>query len=211
MVPSPWYDKNMRIVYFLIAHILQVPFYVAAAVLLGTAFLQFLRRHTLKTHASRIFLYSAGFVFAYLIYVSYLQFRAFYEGGVMAPILGTGSGLLWFWNYVQTRFWNDYLISLPAALVFAFVSYYFNKKYEERFFEKEELWLAALGILLVGYPGFLFYLILVLLLPALVSALFVRRGERLPLYHFWIPTAIVVLLAVQFWAKHQSWWGAFRF
>lgn len=200
----------MALLEFLGKNILAIGFYVPLAVLAVTAFFEFRARGFLAKNAARIFLYSTGFVFAYLVYLSCLQFQAFYEGPLQA-VLGTKNGLVWFFGYVRLHFWNDYLLSLPVALLFAWTASYFNKKYHERFFEKEEPFMAALGILLTGYPAFLFYLPLVIMLPAIASAIFVRRGDRLPLYHFWIPTAIAVLLAVHFWAEHQDWWGSFRF
>lgn len=196
---------------FLNEHILSVPFGIGL-VFLGLAMIFEIKERTLlRRHAPRLFLYAAGATLAYLIYVGYLQFLTFYKDGFFAPILGTGKGFFWFLGYARIHFWNDYLISFPAGILVALIGYYFNKKYAERFFEREELYLAALGILLVGYPGFLFYLPLVLVASVLGSALFIRRGERLPLYHFWIPVAILVLLVIQFWAKNQEWWSSFRF
>lgn len=192
-------------------YIFLVPFCIALVFLGFAVVLEVKSRTLLRRHAPRLFLYATGLILMYLIYIGYLQFLAFYEGGLVTPILGTGKGLLWFLSYIQLHFWNDYLVSLPAGILVALIGYYFNKKYAERFFEPEELYLAALGILLVGYPGFLFYLPLVLILSVAGSLLFVRRGERLPLYHFWIPTALVVLLVIQFWARNEEWWTSFRF
>ncbi len=191
-------------------NIFSVNFYVNLAVLILAETSIIIWRSSLKKIASRVFLYSGGFVFAYLIYISFLQYRAF-QSGALSFIIGTGKGIQWFFSYIFFHYWDDYLISLSAAVIFLLVARYFNKKYEERFFETEELWLAATGIFLVGYPAWLFYLVIVLLLSAIVSAIFMKKGERLPLYHFWIPTAIVILVAVQFWAEKQVWWLSFRF
>lgn len=200
----------MGVIHFINSNILLIPFYLSLAGLVFALFFQLFFREKLKKHASRFFLYSAAIVFLYLLYIGFLQFREF-QTGIMAPVLGTKSGFLWFLDYTRLHYWNEYLISLPVALLAAYIAYYFNRKYQERFFEREEPFLAALGILLVGYPGFLFYLPLALFIPSVASAIFVKRGERLPLYHFWIPVAIIVLLVIQFWAKDQSWWGTFRF
>ncbi len=200
----------MKVFTFLTVHILDLPFWVSLAILMFTLVLQLVRRDLLKKHASRIFLYSAGIVFAYLIYVGYLQFIAF-QSGPLDFTLGTKSGLSWFFGYVQLHFLNDYVISFLAAILFTLIGGFFNRKYHERFFEREELYLLALGILLVGYPGFFFYIPLVLIASIVISAFLVRRGERLPLYHFWIPTAIAVLFVTHFWANSQPWWVTFRF
>ena len=176
---------------------------------LSTA-LQIWKRPLMKRFASRIFLYSAGLAFIYLIWIGYLQFQAFMAGPLQYT-LGTPEGLKWFFGYLKLHFWNEYLLSLPIAVLFALIASWFNRKYQERFFEKEELYFIAIGILLTGYPAFIFYIPLVLIASIVASLVFVRRGERLPLYHFWIPTALVVFLAVHLWAVNQVWWGQFRF
>lgn len=200
----------MVIIRFINFNILSVPFYLSLVGLVLVLLFQLFSREKLKKHASRFFLYSAAVAFAYLLYIGFLQFRDF-QSGIMGPLLGKKSGFLWFLSYTRLHYWNKYLISLPAGILVALVAYYFNKKHAERFFEPEELYLAALGILLVGYPGFLFYIPLVLIASVVGSLLFVRRGERLPLYHFWLPTALVVLFIIQFWARNQEWWATFRF
>ena len=200
----------MAFLEFLNRNILDVPFWLSLAVLVVTLALEFFRARLLVRHASRIFLYGTFLIFVYFIYIGFLQFVAF-KSGVLGSILGTKGTFLWFLDYVRLHYWNDYLISLPVAILFALVGYYFNKKYNERFFEKEELFLIAIGILFVGYPGFFFYIPLVLLASIIASAIFVKRGERLPLYHFWMPTAVAALFAIHFWASSQSWWNQFRF
>lgn len=147
---------------------------------------------------------------AYLSYLTYLQYQAFQDGPLQTT-LSSKDGLIWFAGYVRLHFWNQYLVSLALALIILWVAEYWNKRKGEILMEREELYVAALGIFSVGYPGFLFYIVLVLLLSALCSLMFVKRGERLPLYYFWIPTAISVLLAIQFWAQGQGWWSSFRF
>jgi len=157
-----------------------------------------------------VFWIAAALVLVYIVYISYLQYQAFKEGP-LGLTLGSLEGLKWFFGYARLHFWNEYLISFVAALgIFAFAKY-INKKRGEIFFEKEEIYLGGLGTFLVGYPGFFFYIILVLIFSSLISFLFLPRGERLPLYYFWMPTAIVVLLVIHFWAENQGWWASFRF
>jgi len=169
----------------------------------------FWRRNSAKI-VKPIFWSAAAIVLAYIVYVSYLQYQAF-QGGPLSATLGTISGLKWFFGYARLHFWNQYLVSFIAALGIFALAKYINKKRGEIFMEREEIYLGGLGTFLVGYPGFFFYIILVLALSVLTSALFVRKGERLPLYYFWMPTAIVALLTINFWAGNQSWWASFRF
>jgi len=187
-----------------------IPLYLSILLLGITLVIQVSDPKILEKHVKRIFLYSTGLIVAYFIYIGYLQYRAF-QTDLMVSVLGTTSGLKWFFGYVQTHYWNDYLISFPVAVLFVLLGNFFNKKYHERFFEHNEIYLAALGILLVGYPGFLFYLFLVLFAPLIASLLFVKRGERLALYYFWIPIALILVFSIEFLLTNYEWWLAFRF
>lgn len=171
---------------------------------------QIFRTKKILLFARSLFFISVVIVLAYLTYVSYLQYSAF-KNGPLGLTIGTVDGLIWFFGYIRLHYLNEYLLSLIVALLLIFVADYFNRKRGKIFFEDDESYIASACIFLVGYPSFLFYVPIMLVLPALVSAIFMRRGERLPLYYFWAPTAIVVLLAVHFWAGQQTWWNSFRF
>ena len=202
----------MPVLDFIKNHVLELPFWMSVVVLAGTAVVEFFRRAWLKKHASRIFLYAVFVVGTYLIYVVFLQFQAFLSGPLgFIKSDGFLNFVTYTLGYARLHYLNDYLISFLAAILFALIGGYFNKKYNERFFEKEELYLLALGILLTGYPGFIFYIPLTLFASAIVSAIFVKHGERLPLYHFWVPTALAVVFVIHFWASNQVWWNSFRF
>ena len=185
-------------------------FYAVLGILSAVFGLQILKRSLALKFIRPIFWASAVFILAYLVYLSYLQYQAF-QGGPLGLTLNTVSGIKWFFGYARLHFWNQYLVSFIAALgIFAFAKY-LNKKRGEIFLEKEEIYLGALGVFLVGYPAFFFYIILVLLASALASAILLKKGERMPLYYFWMPTAIAVLLAIHFWAEGTGWWISFRF
>ncbi len=188
--------------------------YVVLGILFSLTVIEILVRNSVKRLASRFFLYSSLLAAAYLIVIGFLQFRSF-QSGVLGGVLGTGKGLQWFLSYVQLHFWNEYVVSFIAAILFLLISYYLNKKFKGRYFEPEERYLAATGIFLVGYPLWLFYIVIVLVLSTLASALFVKKGERLPLYHFWIPTALGLFIALNFVLLNipvvSRFWGGFRF
>lgn len=185
-------------------------FYGSIGILALVAAAQIFLREFIAARARLMFWLSVALILGYVSYTAYLQYRAF-ETGPLSLVLGTVEGLKWFVGYAQLHFLNEYLVSLITAIAVTLFAEYLNRKKGERFFEREELYIAALGIFLVGYPGFIFYVPFVLVLSSLISLLFVSRGERLPLYYFWTPSAIVVLLAVQFWAEKQGWWTSFRF
>lgn len=101
----------------------------------------------------------------------------------------------YFISYVGVRFLAPWVLAFLAAALFSWVAKYFNRKFEERFFEKEEIELIALGVFLTGYPGFIFYLATILVAGALLSTFYslLSRG-RLPLYYFWMPFAIFAII-----------------
>lgn len=185
-------------------------FYFTITVPIFTLAIQIFYRESAQKIIRIVFWLTVILISGYLVYLSVLQYQAF-EQGPIGLTLGTISGFKWFFGYVRFHFWNQYLISFLAALGIFALAKYMNKKRGEIFFEPEEIYLGGLGTFLVGYPGFFFYLPLTLLSSAAVAEIFLQKGERLPLYYFWIPTALFVLLAVHFWLGNQEWWTTFRF
>lgn len=70
-----------------------------------------------------------------------------------------GTYLLFF---LLTRLWGEYIISFIFALLFLWVMIWLNKKYDNRFFYDEEPYFGAIAIFLTGWPGCLYYLIILL-------------------------------------------------
>ena len=155
---------------------------------------QVIRRSFSARAVKYIFIASGVFVFAALSYLTYRQYLAWEENPLMKYSLPPYRGWDYFFSYVGYRLFAPWLISLLAAIVLARFAEYLNHRFDERFFEREETWLMMLGIFLAGYPGFLFYIILILLAATVVSffySLFLHR--RLPLYYFWMPMAIAAV------------------
>ncbi len=173
-------------------------------------FLQFQKRELLLKTIKPIFWLTALLLFSYAGILSYFQYQAF-QSGPLSYTIGTVDGLKYFFSYARFHFWNTYLVSFIVALLLFWVSAYLDKKRGQVHFEHDELYIIALGILITGYPAFLFYIVLVLLLAAISSALLVKKNERLPLYYFWMPSAIITTLLVALWAGNQGWWASFRF
>ena len=188
----------------------QIFFYTSLAIFLAVFLIQIFWRKNIFKIIRPLFWVTVFATFGYSFYISFLQYQAF-QSGPLNLILGTSKGLLWFIGYVRLHFWNQFVISLLGALLIFLFAKYMNKKMGERFFEREEIYIGALGVFLVGYPAWIFYIVLVLLASVIASAIFLRKGERMPLYVFWIPAAIITILIVQFWAMHQSWWNSLRF
>ena len=81
-------------------------------------------------------------------------------------------------------------------MLVAYAARCLNRRFENRFFEKEEIQIIGLGIFLTGWPGFLFYLIFVLIVGVLLTTTYslLTKG-RAPLYFLWLPLAILTILA----------------
>ncbi len=145
-----------------------------------------------------IFIFAIAVVFSLLIYYSYQQYIAWQSVEPSKFLLPPYQTIDYFIKYVGARFFAPYLISLIAALVFLYVAKKLNKKYEERFFEQEELWFGALAIFLTGWPGAFFYFIGLILIYFLIHIFlfFISHfsSPRLSLYYCWLPLAIFVII-----------------
>lgn len=175
-------------------------------------------RSFLIRYLAHIFSFSAVIIGGYLLYQSYLQYRAF-EGGIFHEFFKVyrAQGFSWFISYVQLHIWNAYLVSFFAGVIFAVLLYVLNRFFRGRFFEDEEPLLAGLCVFLVGYPALLVYLMGVLTLYLLIHFLSLRvsrfalHASRISLYPLWLPLAIFVILLTHFWLRSLPWWREFVF
>ena len=108
-------------------------------------------------------------------------------------------------NYVLKYSWQHYwfepVVTIITAVTVFFGIYLLNKKFEKNLFYNEEKYLAALGILAVGWPNCLIFLSIVLFLGVLFHLIFLcfsskrlSESSRLSLLYFWIPCALLILL-----------------
>ena len=164
-----------------------------------------------------IFIISIFIVFAAVFYQSFEQYRVWSQNELSKFLLPPYQSIAYFLGYSFTHFFKNYLISLVIALLFLSAAVFLNKKSQERFFEKEEPYLGALAIFLVGHPLWIYYLIAIFtvgLLGTLIlhtKSIFGRSDfpkinrqyqevrppdieKRFPFYHFWLPLAILVLI-----------------
>jgi len=91
-------------------------------------------------------------------------------------------------TYILRYSWQHYFFGPVVTILFAGLTfagiYFLNKKFENRFFYKEEKYLAALGILATAWPNCLLFLILVLFLGVIfhlfriVFSSFIPKGAR---------------------------------
>ncbi len=175
---------------------------------------QYYLRSFLIRYIRSIFTLSTAFIFAYLLYVSYLQYQVFNSGIFHGFLFTTWNTTFWFVRYIEIHLWNPYLVSFFVGIGLFFLLSFLNRKFHERFFEAEEPVLIGLSVFLVGYPGLLFYLFSVLLFYFFAHLYFTfiaRDARRIPLYPLWFPLAIFVILITHFWLRYFPWWKQFVF
>ena len=153
-----------------------------------------------------LFWLAAVFVFLLYFYLVYAQFIAWRDGGeLLKRLVPPYQSVTYVFGYHFTRFALYYLISFAASVLFLSAVTFLNKKFNEKFFEKEEPYLGAIAIFLLGNPLWRFawiYYLIALLAVAFVGSLVVshvlKKSERFSLYYLWLPVAILTLLLVKF-------------
>ena len=142
-----------------------------------------------------IFIGGIILIFSLLFFQSGQQYRAWSQNEVSKFLLPPYQSIAYFLGYSFTHFFKNYLISLVIALLFLSAAVFLNKKFQERFFEKEEPYLGALAIFLVGHPLWIYYVIAICGIGFLGTLIFqLKWRERFPFYRFWLPLAILVLI-----------------
>jgi hypothetical protein len=159
-------------------------------------------------------LYSVSLVLGiiYLLFLSYAAYERF-EPGILKAF-NVYEGMAWFLPYIRFHIWNTYLVSFIVSLLFFFGARFLNSRREGMLLYDDEIWVAATSIFLVGYPGILFYGMLmagILLIGSLIQTLSRGGGERFSAYFLWAPAALFVILMIQMVFQSQLWWTSFRF
>jgi len=156
---------------------------------------QIFRRSLFSRCIKPIFVFSVFGSFCSAVYSAFLQYYAWKGNKFSVLFLPPYRDWSYFLSYVGFRIFSPILVSLFFALVFKFVCEFLNRRYEERFFEPEEGWLFAFGIFMAGYPGFLFYIPLMLVVGLFASLFYNFLGKgRAPLFYAWLPVAIFAIL-----------------
>ncbi len=157
-------------------------------------------------------------VFAFSFFQSYQQYRVWAGNELSRNLLPPYQSINYFIFYAFTRFFAPYLISLIAAFLFMFSAKILNKKFGEKFFYSEEIYLGATATFLAGHPGWLFYVIFMIFIYFLIQVVSTAWSSisksqlsmpRLSPYYLWIPTAIIVIIMVR-WLQTLPWWSLLK-
>ncbi len=166
-----------------------------------------------------IFIIVIGLILGNAGYLSWQQYHVWQNSKLGKLFLPPYQNFDYFVFYARTRFFNSYLISLFIGILFLWAGKYFNKKYGERFFEPIEPYLLGISIFLIGHPGWIFYLIILLSVFVAINALitsyhlrFLKHKEipRISLFYLWLPAAISTIL-ISRWLAEFPWWEILKF
>ncbi len=184
------------------------------AFVLGTASQFELGRFLFKKRIKLIFFLSVIVIFSFAGYLTIKQYFLWLHDPLARFLLPPYQGLSYFAFYALSRFFASYLVSFSIALTFLQASKIVNQRLGEKFFEKEEPYLAAIALFLVGHPGWLVYLaslVLVYFILHVAHFILQRQPSRLPLYRLWAPTAFFVILLNEYWTSYTHWWALTSF
>ena len=148
-------------------------------------------------------------IFGQALYQSLQQYLIWKSNDLGKLFLPPYQNWDYFVFYVRVRFFNPYFLSLGLGLLALVSTQYFNRKYNERFFEILEPYIFATAIFIVGHPLWLFYLSILLTISIFISCFlrFMSQKEdhRFSLYYFWLPIAILTIL-ISRWLEILPWW-----
>ena len=178
-----------------------------ALVILALVEAAILIKKRLPTRAA--FWFSTAVVFFTGVGLSLNLHSAWQANGFTRSFLPPYNSINYFLLYSGFKFFFPYFLSLAVALLFILWMKAANRKRGDIFFEKEEPYLAGLGIFLSGHPGWMIYLLTVVFCYLIIH-LFQRlkgiKNKRVPLYYLWIPAGLFVILINAFWLSRCSWW-----
>ena len=162
-----------------------------------------------------IFLIIVILFFILTFYKTRQQFLLWQNNAPAMYLIPPYQDINYFLKYSFYVFFAKPIIALLAALIFLGLTKFFNRKFQERFFEPEEPYFGALSIFLVDYPGWLFYLALLIFVYLIIHLSLVishsssAKKNRISLYYLWFPVAICVII-MQRWLELLPWWGLLK-
>jgi len=106
------------------------------------------------------------------IFSTILNWWLWSQQGITQRFLPPHSPITYVLRYSWQHYWFESIVTILTAIVVFLGIYFLNKKFEGSLFYSEEKYLAALGILAVGWPNCLIYLSLVLFLGVIFHFLF---------------------------------------
>lgn len=159
-----------------------------------------------------LFISSTVAILGWAVFLSWKQYLVWQGNELGRLLLPPYQSWDYFIFYSRSRFLNPYLISLAVGIIFSYFAGYFNKKFGEKFFEPAEPYFLGTALFLSGHPGWLFYLIFILLSGAVLSGvhfLRFRHEARFSFYYLWLPVGLFTII-ISKWLANLPWWQLLR-
>ena len=167
-------------------------------ILAGLLLYWVLKKRLLKEKFLKLILYIfSSVIICQSIFSTILNWWIWSQQLITQRLLLPHTSIIYILKYSWQHYWFESVVTIFTAIIVFLGIYFLNKKFEKNLFYNEEKYLAALGILAVGWPNCLIFLCLVLFLGVvlhLISFLFNKGRNRLALLYFWIPCALLILL-----------------
>jgi len=167
-------------------------------ILAGLLLYWVLKKRLLKEKFLKLILYIFSSVIIFQsIFFTILNWWLWSQQLITQRLLPPHSPITYVLRYSWQHYWFESVVTIITAILVFSGIYFLNKKFEKNLFYNEEKYLAALGILAVGWPNCLIFICLVLFLGVvlhLISFLFNKGRNRLALLYFWIPCTLLILL-----------------
>ena len=163
----------------------------------GLGFFKQIRTRAGKFFPALVLIINFYFIVKGLIF-TYLTYRLWQKSPISHFLLPPYNNYSYFFNYSSFHFFKNYYFSL---IFFAFVfilMFFLNKLSKGRFFEKNEVWIAGIGIFLTQWPINLVWFFSVIACGILLHLLYILRTRKLKkvfvsLYYLWLPTAVIAI------------------
>ncbi len=150
-----------------------------------------------------LFIFSLLVVIYWYFYLTALQYFTWIEAGPPSLFfLPPYENIFYLFQYHFVRFLMYFCISFVIAILFIFYGKRYNKKFDNKFFESEELYIGGTAIFLLGNPSgrylWIFYLLAILFIGLLASffinKILKKTNERFSFYYLWMPLAIIAII-----------------
>lgn len=142
---------------------------------------------------------------AAISYLSREQFLAWQGNEFSKYFLPPYQPIGYFLKYIFRHFWATYAVSGAVAIIAYGAFLWANRVRGNMLFEREELLFMASGVLFAGHPGYVAYVMLVAMAyvaASLAQLLITRKNERISFYRFWLPSAIIAIVARLYLARY---------
>ncbi|MFA5083950.1 MAG: hypothetical protein WC475_00990 [Candidatus Paceibacterota bacterium] len=153
----------------------------------------------------KLFIGAIILVFGLLVFQALAQYQVWSGNALSRYLIPPYQSIAYFLKYSFTHFFENYLISLIAGILFLWLADSLNNRHQKRFFEEGEPYLGALAVFVMGQPLWLVYFIAVMSFGVL-GTIFLKfraktRNSRFPFYYFWIPVAIIIMIIDKVWPR----------